>query len=451
MPFSAPAGVTESFPNAIARRRFGTRWNQVMTRFFRDAISSAAATIRSHERGTTGKALWFERTAGAGAGVVGVSWAAFPKQVREAHGGRRPEMWAAAERLATISSVHFVTSLAGGPVRGSTRAFQDEYVEWFAPRDASGRITRVDVTCETPEYWMHLAMADPDGLAARYEAVLGHPVPAADLFFPGPMRWRDQARGRMRDGYLVQAARVYNPFNRWNTTDGAVHLTQRVNSLSMEVGLAALASARRSAYPVPSDDPAGFVTCAAFGSPERDSDPVIGVTVNNAVRSGLVLTLTDPVAVYITDLAAAELALPNGTRARPGRVTLPPGADDLATWWRVVRGTAAGPDGKARILRASFAPPAGATIRVGGATRPLTVSDLYSHGVPVSHGAAVVEEVTMGLYASAWPAAAGRPVVEIGCGDGPLAGPSPMAASAGGAVSGGGRRRGPQWSPMRRA
>jgi hypothetical protein len=277
------------------------------------------------------------------------------------------------------------------------------------------------------------------------------------------MRWRDQGRGRQRDGYFVLADRVYNPFNRWNTTHGAIHLTQAVNSLSMEVGLAALASARRSVFPVPADDPAGFVDCAGFGSARRDSDPVIGVTVNNAVRSGLVLTLTDPVAVYITDLGATELALPDGTRSRPGKVTLPAGADDLTTWWTVTRGTAAGPDGKARILRASFAPPPGSTIRVGGTTRPLAVSDLYSHGLPVTHGAALVEEVTMGLYASAWPATAGRPVVEIGCGDGPHGDPAPpppvaVASGAGRAPSAGSgrrpsaRRRAPAaaWSPARR-
>ena len=40
---------------------------------------------------------------------------------------------------------------------------QDEYCEWFVTRAAgTNKITRVDFTCEGPEYWVAMAHGYPD-------------------------------------------------------------------------------------------------------------------------------------------------------------------------------------------------------------------------------------------------------------------------------------------------
>ena len=53
------------------------------------------------------------------------------------------------------------------PTAGKFRE-QDEYLEWFAVRDAHGKIKRVQFTCEGPDYWDFLARHDPARSARRH-------------------------------------------------------------------------------------------------------------------------------------------------------------------------------------------------------------------------------------------------------------------------------------------
>jgi hypothetical protein len=56
------------------------------------------------------------------------------------------------------------------------RPRQDEYCEWGVERDTDGVVTRVTFTCETPEYFEHLAERDPDRLLALYHELVGRCV-----------------------------------------------------------------------------------------------------------------------------------------------------------------------------------------------------------------------------------------------------------------------------------
>lgn len=95
------------------------------------------------------------------------------------------------------------------------RQNQPEYLEWFVSR-TSDNISRVDFSCETPEYYRTLAGAEPDQLLPLYKRVLGtSAVKRADLFSGG----------------------AYRPDNKWNTTQGVVHFIMRINSMGDLLGV----------------------------------------------------------------------------------------------------------------------------------------------------------------------------------------------------------------------
>jgi len=45
----------------------------------------------------------------------------------------------------------------------------DEYCEWFTHPNAEGKITRVDITCESPEYWDFLFQNEPHTCLKLYQ------------------------------------------------------------------------------------------------------------------------------------------------------------------------------------------------------------------------------------------------------------------------------------------
>src|SRR5262249_14725124 len=100
---------------------------------------------------------------------------------------------------------------------------QDEYLEWHVTRNAAGNIVSVQFTCEGYDYYEFLGANAPDTLVALYQKFISPAVQKADLFSGGK----------------------YNRLNRWNTKDGAMHLTHPANNLFAEVFLAASATVRR--------------------------------------------------------------------------------------------------------------------------------------------------------------------------------------------------------------
>lgn len=277
-----------------------------------------------------------------------ISWIGFPQLVAKKHPGNHK---------AALTEADTLSSDSDGPFRP-----QDEYCEWFVTRGAGNKITRVDFTCEGPEYWFALAHGYPDGipasvktagaqgdrnkLLALYQQLVSPSVQMADLFKNG----------------------VYNPRNKWNTTDGAVHLTHPANTLEAEINIAAQATVLRARKGQPITDQDALICCAAYGVPGRASDPTIGGNVNALARQGASITLANPVGLYIDSLNTTGWTTPDGTSA--------------SAFWSIVRGAAGAG------LRARFEV---------HAAKGYTVSDIKIGGVAIQFGGQIAEHITMKL------------------------------------------------------
>ena len=354
----------------------------------------------------------------AGSIDAAAPWNGFPLRIRTRHGGvAGPAAWEDAGALGVDERDEPVFDKDDGQLRAKRRSAQDEYLEWFGDTitdDDREGIARVHVTCEGPEYWERLAAFGDAGrtrVHELYESLLGRSVPIDELFYPKGAYVR-------RGGRKVEVGGQYDRFNAWNTDRGAVHLTQVNNTLGAEVNLAARAAIPRRGYAKPANDTSGLTRCGGWGAPDRDSDPHIGAAANSYVRNGFRITLTNPVGLYISELTAKALHLPDGSRARPGRVKLPDGASaDLADWWRVVRPTDPGAPPGRRILRAVFEPPDGALYVRGRRRRPLRVSDLYLRDDRITHAGALATEVQMHLFVTAWKVPDQPAPAELDCYD----------------------------------
>ncbi|MEA5260666.1 hypothetical protein VB264_22905 [Arcicella aquatica] len=266
------------------------------------------------------------------------------------------------------------------------RGWQDEYCEWAVTRNAAGKITRIDFTCENPEYWNSLWLIDPNKVLALYQSILGKPqITLADLSVPN-----------ITDP--ITQGPVYNPLNIWNsgpvssaTQGGAIHLTSTPNTLQTEIGLATAATVQRinadGSTSWPSSQYNALLCDAQYGQKHRNSDPNIGGTVNSFVTLGNVVTLADPPGLYIQmpNFAGNNYEAPNG--------------DDPAAFWTIVRGseTLDSQDGTQLpgnfILHAVYEVPA---------NKGYTVSDITINGSPIEWGSQVAATFKMQIVASAY-------------------------------------------------
>ena len=104
------------------------------------------------------------------------------------------------------------------------RINQDEYCEWFVTRNSSGKITKIEVTAEAPEYYEFLYNNDKELLLKLYQQYVSKQVKIEDL--------QISSRGQTK----------YDPYNKWNTSQGIMHLNNFPNTLFAEIYLAASAT-----------------------------------------------------------------------------------------------------------------------------------------------------------------------------------------------------------------
>jgi len=269
------------------------------------------------------------------------------------------------------------------------RGWQDEYCEWAVTRNAQGKITRIDFTCENPEYWNTLWLIDPNKVLALYQSVLDKPqITLADLSLPGVINH-------------ITNQPVYNPLNKWNsgtastgTTGGAMHLTSTPNTLQTEIGLATTSTVQRFNPPPPpattntmwpSSQYNDLICVGLFGQRFRNSDPNIGGQVNNFVTSANVVTLADPPGLYIQMPDFSNYVAPNG--------------DDASQFWVIKRGSKTLNDQSGKplpgnfILHAVFEVPA---------DKGYTVSDITISGKPINWGSQIASTFKMQIVASAY-------------------------------------------------
>lgn len=267
------------------------------------------------------------------------------------------------------------------------RGWLDEYCEWSVTRDGNGNITRVDFTCENPEYWYTLWSVSPERVCELYQQTLDNPqIMIGDLYL------YDQKGQVVTDPSTGRPA--YNPLNKWNagtrsstTQGGAMHLTSTPNNLGTEIALAGAASVQRT---IGSGNAEALLCCGGpYGQPQRNSDPTIGQKANQAVSAGNRVTLADPVGLYIQTPTWGSFGLPDDPN-------LPSDAQP-SDCWRVARGheTLEGFDANFNfILHAVFEIPQ--SWRDAGVTA--TVSDMTIGLEPIAWGAQIASQFNMALY-----------------------------------------------------
>jgi hypothetical protein len=224
------------------------------------------------------------------------------------------------------------------------RNVQEEYIEWRAERRADGKITKVALVTETPEYWEELARADRARVMALYRQLVGPAATEAEVF-SGP-------------------GGAYNRGNPWNTERGIVHYIQDINTLAAAVGLAQRSvdtPAQGSVNPGPPLDNFDIPTRAA-----TSADPRVALDVAALARRGLSATLREPVGLYMAAWDDTGWTMPDG---RP-----------VGDYWTVRRGA----PGAALRLEYRVPPSEG-----------FVVGDIRIGGRPIEFGGQIAEHVTV--------------------------------------------------------
>ncbi len=274
---------------------------------------------------------------------------------------------------------------------GGPRGWQDEYCEWIATRDATGKVTHVDFTCENPEYWFSLWRVNPGRVLSLYQDLVSPAVKLEDLYL------RDGNNDPVVD--RATGLPAYNPFNQWNSqpaqgaVTGAVHLISGPNTLNAEIYLAAAATLLREQGGQPVTDPDQLIQCSRFGTPGRNSDPHIGSEVNSVIiGGGLVASLQDPVGLYIQTPDFSGYSLPSDPKL--------PADADVSECWSIVRGHARGAnDNVDFILHARFEIPQ----RWKQAGVSFTVGDIQINGNTIQYGAQITQTFQIALRGLALP------------------------------------------------
>jgi len=265
-----------------------------------------------------------------------VTWNAFPKELLVRFGRARALI--EADRLWPIEAYHSEDYDPAKPGQAALDAPSkswyrphDEYCEWHVDREpATGRILRVTFTSEPPEYWeaifggevpidngvSYKFTGNPKVVLDLYRTLVSPEVCPEDLVFSETTQY-----GKKGD---------YNFYNKWNSTHGIAHLSAPPNSLGAEVKLGADATVLRGTaqgQPVATAD--ALVCCAGYGGPDRNSDPTIGATVNALARLGAMITLVNPVGLYMDHIDLSGWEVPGGidphdcvkiVRGKPGMI-----------------------------------------------------------------------------------------------------------------------------------
>jgi len=304
-----------------------------------------------------------------------VVWNAFPKELVRKHGSQGA-LEVADQLLPFSASVGPLQRLPGSFRQGS------EYCEWRVFRDSANEpIRKIVFTSEPPEYWRAMFggsieyspdthqsstfTGDRNAVLGLYHKLVSPQVELDDLRAP------DDIPG----GGLFPDIKKneYNPFNKWNTTCGIVHLTHPDNSLLAEINLAAAATIlRKDSRGRVLVEPEELICCAGFGNPNRNSDPTIGATVNALARLGTRISLADPVGLYMDHIDLAGWTAPNG--------------EDVRKFVEITRGE------EGMITRLEIKVPD---------DRGFMVGHLKIGGVPISYGGQVAACVTVKLAAIA--------------------------------------------------
>lgn len=295
------------------------KWDALIKSVFSGAKDTTYSEYGLDSNSKTFTYQFFDPTSYSGKLVVQpITWNAFPKELLVRFG--RPRALAEADKLRPLTAYYtdrfndrWYDSEAPGtfasllqlsePAQFMARypyRPQVEYCAWHVSRDAkTGRITKVTFSSEPPDYWI---------------AMWGGTFPGADTVFPDGRKqvlqlYHDLVSPQVELDDLIAPCDLpdllvraggYNPYNKWNTTHGIAHLCAPPNSLGAEIQLGSDATVRhKDGAGDPVTDPQTLICCARYGGANRNSDPTSGATVNALAGLGAMLTLPNPVGLYM--------------------------------------------------------------------------------------------------------------------------------------------------------
>lgn len=424
--FTTPA-CNDDFPDDPASyEKLSAAWSQNVDGFTQQAITGDPWNSL-YNSAQTGYYNPLKTPIPGGSGAVDVAWIAFPNRLIQYAGQNQvpPNPYNLPQSV--LNELADSGQVAKYPIpttrcpqadwSGSTepygpygpRGWLDEYCEFSVVRDASNKITRVDFTCENPEYYQTLWRISPQKVADVYTAALNAGAPQAnwitvtveDLQLVDP-----NTNQPVIDPQTGKPG--YNPLNKWNygtvavrgssdAMGGAMHLTATPNTLQTEIGLGAGATVQRTQG---NTDPQALICCGQYGQNYRNSDPHIGQTINLAVGAGLNISLADPPGLYIQMPSFAQYELPADPK-------LPQGAR-ASDCWQIVRGFETltdpitnGPFPGSFILHAAFQIPQ-SWIEAGVS---FTVGDIKIAGQPIQYGSQIAATLEIALF--------GRPIPPV--------------------------------------
>jgi hypothetical protein len=200
---------------------------------------------------------------------------------------------------------------------------QEEYFEWRVVRGTDGKIRRVEMTTEFPEYWQILAAHHPVTtlrLVARFAGESSVPSQAVygsvDPFLPGVTP--EERKAGFTDAMFPGGGKApWSPYN--NGQKAICFMAQRANTLFALIALVAAA-----AFPYGAEDPQtgelrrvsgpeAIATGTQSAQACRNNDPtIVGATIGLA-WDGRLFTLDDPIDIYISSVQNERLLQPDAS------------------------------------------------------------------------------------------------------------------------------------------
>ncbi|MFT3909321.1 MAG: hypothetical protein QM737_07855 [Ferruginibacter sp.] len=317
--FLLPAEQVDFPTNAQAQQQLVTLWNRNLNTFTQQGMTGGPWNTTNASPITN----YFNPLATPipeGTPTVAIQWTVFPNRVNYYCGNAgisQQNIYSLADtgyetdKQTSFPQITNPCTQAASPYGPyGPRGWQDEYCEWSITYDDDGNITRIDFTCESPEYWNSLWMIDPQQVLQIYQDTLGKPqIQLSDLYLT------DANNNPIIDPSTGNP--IYNPLNKWNcgtlstaTQGGAMHLTSTPNTIQTDICLANAATILRTSG---NSDPNALLCCAQYGQPMRNSDPHIGQSVNKDVATGLTISLCNPPGLYMLLPDFSKYTFPAGT------------------------------------------------------------------------------------------------------------------------------------------
>lgn len=369
----APGYVSDLGPNGQAA------WDAYITGILQGTASESGVIAEATSaNGGIAPSVLIDGDPALRPGVIPVDWQGYPVRVKQAVNRTDAKLdpmidWTRAGETVGRAICH------------------EEYLEWRTVRRGDGKIVRVELTTETPDYWAKLARFEPRKvveLAAKFageatsQVDIGELFGVADPFSIDPF---SPAGAGLENAYRLQNwsrnGRIRGAYN--NGVKSIMHMSQSVNSIKAAVALAIFAAyphgKRAGGNDVPLSGPEAIEGTQQAAVNCRNSDPtIVGVAVET-VFSGAKVALMEAIGLYLVSVNQAGLTFDDGS-------TVPP------SWFSFERGSRGinNPVGVDLFQRLVIEAPFGSASVVGDL--------LDENGKTVTSGTQIARLVNVGLY-----------------------------------------------------